>query len=182
MQIYKITLPNGKIYIGQTIHNDIKLRTGNDLGSYYCNTLLYMDIMIHGPKNIKVETLESNIQTQETLDEREVYWINHFRSWDHLIGYNIQTGGKKAKNNYKDPYYASREYKELRQKYVELYRIYKDNIRHLFIKTKYANKYSHMKRGKITKEELDTWYSTTKQQIIDNARNEFIKAISSLNP
>lgn len=182
MQIYKITLPNGKIYIGQTIHDDIKIRTGNDLGNYHGNALLYIDIMIHGPANVKIKTLEPNIQTQENLNEREIYWINHFRSWDHLIGYNIESGGKKAKNKYKDPYYNSLEYKELHRKYIKSYKIYKNNTKYINDKLGYSKKRSLVYRGKITKEEFDTWYSTTKQQIIDNARNEFIKAISSLNP
>lgn len=180
MQIYKITLPNGKIYIGQTCNDNIKLRTGNDLGNYHGNTLFYIDLMIYGPGNAKIETIESNIQSQDVLDKREVYWINYLKSWNHLVGYNIQIGGKNPGSIYKDPYYTSPEYNKLRKNYEELYRKYKDSIRNIPIKVGYNQKRSLIYRGKISKEEFNTWYSVTKQQIINNARNEFIKSISLL--
>jgi group I intron endonuclease len=73
--IYKITNPNGRIYIGQTTNiktrwNKYKKLTCKDQPSIYSSLKKY------GPENHVFEIIEEcNINI---LDEREIYWGEHF--------------------------------------------------------------------------------------------------------
>jgi group I intron endonuclease len=83
MIIYKTTnLKNGKIYIGQTKHPDNKRYLGS-------GTYIKKSIKKYGRKNFLRETLEV-CNTQQELNERELYWINKLNSTDKLIGYNVK--------------------------------------------------------------------------------------------
>lgn len=83
--VYKTTnLINGKIYIGKkTGEND------NYLGS---GSILALAINKYGKEKFKIEILEE-CESEDHLNEREIYWINFFNSRDRLIGYNITKGG-----------------------------------------------------------------------------------------
>lgn len=84
MVIYKTTNKvNNKIYVGK--HN--RLRTGY-LGS---GLLLKNAIKKYGSKNFEQEILE--YCTKETVNEREIYWIEKLQSQNLNIGYNISSGG-----------------------------------------------------------------------------------------
>ena len=93
--IYKHTnIHNGKIYIGQT-KRSAKSRWANGNGynnnKYFKNAILKYswDGFIH-------EIIEDNIPTLEVANEREIYWINYFRSYigfDDCNGYNLTKGG-----------------------------------------------------------------------------------------
>jgi group I intron endonuclease len=83
MIVYKTTnLINGKIYVGQDLHNDQKY-----LGS---GIALQHAIQKYGRENFLKETLEV-CNSKEELDSREVYWIDKLNSIE--IGYNIAHGG-----------------------------------------------------------------------------------------
>lgn len=86
MQIYKTTnIINGKIYIGQNLTDD-----PNYLGS---GTLLWRAIKKYGIQNFEKEILEQ-IDDRNLVDEREIYWINYYRSILSLkYIYNITNGG-----------------------------------------------------------------------------------------
>src|SRR3989304_5091048 len=89
MVIYIITnLVNGKIYIGQ----DSKNR------SWYfgSGSVLNLAIEKYGKENFKKEILES-CNSQEQLNEREIYWIRFYNSRNRKIGYNISEGGGGCK-------------------------------------------------------------------------------------
>lgn len=181
MNIYKITLPNNKFYIGQTIQDDIKLRTGNDLGGYSANTLFYIDIMIFGPENTQVEFIEKDIATQEKLDEREIYWINTLQSWNHKIGYNISGGGKLHSHPVIDPYYKTTEYKELLHLYRNMYRKYRSDLMKVNneMKPLLQKAYPSHRRGKTPQTSMEELLS-----IREGKRNEvrlkFIKEMHLL--
>jgi len=88
MIIYKTTnLLNGKIYIGQDRNNN-----KNYLGS---GKLLKKAIKKYGKDNFKKEILEE-CQSEEDLNDREVFWISQYNSTNRDIGYNISDGSKEG--------------------------------------------------------------------------------------
>lgn len=86
MQIYKITnMINGKIYIGKN-----STSKPNYMGS---GVILNEAKLKYGIQNFIKDIIEDNIKDIDTLNEREVYWINYYNSQDRNIGYNITEGG-----------------------------------------------------------------------------------------
>lgn len=89
--IYKITnTTNGKCYIGQS--RDIKARWAKHLSSYksYPEWELYKAFKKYGIGAFSFEVIEEC--TIEELNEREIYWIAHFDSFNN--GYNMTLGGE----------------------------------------------------------------------------------------
>src|SRR6056300_236150 len=91
--IYKITSPSGKVYVGQTIRSFEK-RVAEHKRESSCCTLIKRAIDKYGDE-MNYELIEDNVP-QEQLDEREIYWINHFNSLA-PNGYNCTTGGQFTK-------------------------------------------------------------------------------------
>lgn len=94
--IYKITnLINGKIYIGQSV--DIDKRIKDHFWKARCkkdvsyNSALHSAIRKYGEQNFKYEVLEEC--TVDVIDERERYYIQKFKSLS-PSGYNILVGGQ----------------------------------------------------------------------------------------
>jgi hypothetical protein len=88
--IYKITSPSGKVYVGQTMRSfEERIRNHQRKGSE-CPAISRA-IQKYGD-GMKYEIIEENVP-QEQLDEREIYWINHFNSLA-PNGYNLTTGGQ----------------------------------------------------------------------------------------
>lgn len=87
--IYKHTLPNQKVYIGQTC--DIKRRWR--ASSYVGNCLFYNAIQKYGWENITHEILEDNL-TLEEANEKEKYYITLYQSTNRQYGYNLRAGGE----------------------------------------------------------------------------------------
>jgi len=85
-EIYKITSPTNKIYIGQSINCDNRktyYRTLNCKGQ----PKLYHSLQKHGWENHMFEIIEhTNIP-----NEREIYWINYYNSVNN--GLNCSLGG-----------------------------------------------------------------------------------------
>lgn len=89
--IYKITnTTNGKCYIGQS--RDIEARWAKHLSAYksYPEWELYRAFKKYGIGAFSFEVIEEC--TIEELNEREIYWIAHFDSFNN--GYNMTLGGK----------------------------------------------------------------------------------------
>ena len=87
--IYKTTnLINNKIYIGQK-------KSDKFLGESYLGSgkILKEAIEKYGENNFNVVLLES-IDDVSFMDEREIYWIDYFKSTDPNIGYNLSEGGR----------------------------------------------------------------------------------------
>lgn len=95
--IYKFTNNiNGKIYIGQAIHiyrryNAHKNSASNPYSNVY-NYPLYRAIRKYGFDNFSFDILEEC--DADMLDDREIYWIAQYRSFDPEIGYNLTRGGQ----------------------------------------------------------------------------------------
>lgn len=93
--IYKITCNvTGKCYIGQTIQRpeerwrDHKKFAENNLNEQFH---FYRAIRKYGWENFTREIIESGIPTKEELNEREIYWIDFYNSYED--GYNSTHGG-----------------------------------------------------------------------------------------
>ena len=88
--IYKITSPSGKVYVGQTVRSFEQRIKEHKMPSSGC-PLIKRAIDKYGDQ-MNYESIEDNIP-QERLDEREIYWINHFNSLA-PDGYNCNSGGQ----------------------------------------------------------------------------------------
>jgi group I intron endonuclease len=94
--IYKITNPNGKIYIGQSI--DIEKRW-----QYYKSqshnrkdkqNKLFNSLNKYGSNNHLFEIIEEC--TLEQLNEREIYWGNYYNCTNPDVGLNLRELGKQG--------------------------------------------------------------------------------------
>lgn len=91
--IYKITNNiNNKLYIGKT-ERSIEERWGEHCrhASKYQNIPLYRAIQKYGKDNFVIEIIEEC--TKEMIDEREIFWINHYNTYEGE-GYNCTGGGE----------------------------------------------------------------------------------------
>lgn len=87
---------NNKVYIGQTIQNNLNDRWKNGLGYKTC-TYFYYAIQKYGWDNFEHIVLEqSDNWTQEELDQREQYYIHLYQSNNPQYGYNITKGGQNS--------------------------------------------------------------------------------------
>lgn len=90
--IYKITNTiNNKCYIGQAVDIEKRLREHQIGRKARTNTHLSNAIKKYGIENFTFETLEEC--SIEELDEREIFWINYFKTIDSNMLYNIAEGG-----------------------------------------------------------------------------------------
>lgn len=89
--IYKIINDiNDKIYIGQTTRT-IKERWKEHLTTNKRQDLpIYRAFNKYGKEHFQIEIIEEC--ENQFLDEREIYWINHFDSYE--MGYNASIGGE----------------------------------------------------------------------------------------
>lgn len=97
--IYKLTSPNGRIYIGQTKNvyerwdTYRKIKTG---WQTVFQKALYYSICKYGWDNFSTKVIER--VEEELADEREVYWIAHYkcnrRRYPQNNGLNLTDGGK----------------------------------------------------------------------------------------
>lgn len=95
--IYKLTFPNGKVYIGQTSRNL------NKRLSDHCNESFNIK-KITKFNNLKANairkymTFDVNILYQgEDLDNQEIKFIEEFKSTNKNFGYNLESGGNLNK-------------------------------------------------------------------------------------
>ena len=93
--IYKITSKhNGKIYIGQS--QDIYTRWKQHWKEVKSgsNTYLHNTMRKYGKDNFEYEIIEKC--GQDVINEREIYWISYYDSFNN--GFNLTTGGDGVKN------------------------------------------------------------------------------------
>jgi len=89
--IYKLTAPNGKIYVGQTTNLPKRMAQYSWAG---CRgqSYLYSAIVKYGWDNFTNEVIGVGY-SQSELDLLEIQAIKDLRSTDHAVGYNIACGG-----------------------------------------------------------------------------------------
>ena len=101
-KIYMRISPNNEKYIGQTAKSE-HIRWKEHIRNAYLetrpdiyNTPLSQAIRKYGGDAFSVVILESDIKTDETLNEREEYWIKKYRTtiFDNQKGLNVTIGGR----------------------------------------------------------------------------------------
>lgn len=86
---------NGNKYVGQTVMPLNKRWLAHIQESKtFSERPLYRAINKYGLDNFNIKVLEET--TEDKLSEREIYWIEHFNSYNR--GYNATTGGESNKN------------------------------------------------------------------------------------
>lgn len=93
--IYKITDPNGAIYIGKS--KNWNLNKGGRFFFYKkakCSDQLriYNSIMFWGFDKLKIEILE-HVKNKEDINDREIFYISKFNSYKGKHGMNLTPGG-----------------------------------------------------------------------------------------
>lgn len=91
---------NGKVYIGQTCQKP-EDRWQNGKG-YQHNPLFYNAIQKYGWDGFEHEIIEREIQTQEEANQKEIYYISYYNSYEE--GYNLTKGGNNAEHRGKSVY------------------------------------------------------------------------------
>lgn len=88
--IYKITNKvNNKVYIGKTIRN-ISFRYGNNMNSLFLrhhNDHLKKSMLKYGFDSFVIDVVEDGISDEDIID-REVFYINKYKSYNPDYGYN----------------------------------------------------------------------------------------------
>lgn len=94
--IYKIENKiNGKIYIGQSIAIKTRWRQHRyEAQTGESQAPLYLALRKYGIENFSFEVLEEC--PQELLNEKEIFWIAHYKSNDRDFGYNVLAGGQNG--------------------------------------------------------------------------------------
>jgi group I intron endonuclease len=86
--IYKITNPNGKIYIGQSVNIKERKLQYKYLSKYSLGRKIYNSLKKYGWEQHIFEIIEEC--SLEQLDEREIYWGGHFNVLEN--GLNLKLG------------------------------------------------------------------------------------------
>jgi len=99
MLIYKITnAVNNKVYIGQTT-NTLKYRFDQHLRETASlkrkNTYFHNAIEKYGIENFVVEKIDE-AETIEELNQKEIFWIEFYKSNQKQFGYNLDSGGENC--------------------------------------------------------------------------------------
>lgn len=92
--IYKITnLVNGKSYIGKTSKTLDQRFTEHKIEAFRSRAEkrpLYSAMRKYGIENFKIELIEDNL-SDDLINEREIYWIEFYKTYHN--GYNATIGG-----------------------------------------------------------------------------------------
>jgi len=152
-KIYKLVSPSNKIYIGKTKNLEIRLKKHASLAASGINRHLYDAIRKYRIENFTVSIIEENLN-QIQSNEREIFWIDYYKSTDRSVGYNMTPGGDVLIN------YSIEEKKEIWKK-QGLARKGKTRSPEFREKMKIASKirennYSEEKRKEISKKISDT--------------------------
>lgn len=94
--IYKITcVANNKVYIGQSIDIETRIidHTRRLKTNKHKNIYLQNAWNKYSEADFKFDIAEVCVADYSVLNEREIYWINHFNSLDKDCGFNLASGG-----------------------------------------------------------------------------------------
>ena len=98
MHIYKITnLVNGKIYIGQTVQKNPKMRWYAHLADARRGKKSYLldSIRKHGKDSFVWKVVDNAVCINE-LNTKEEYWLNYYRKQGITVYNNREAGGNKT--------------------------------------------------------------------------------------
>ena len=93
MLIYMIeNILNGKFYIGKTVKTvQVRFKQHIQCAKKRINRKLYDAMNHYGIDKFVVHVIEDNIQSEDILNEREIYWIAKLNAIEN--GYNMAEGG-----------------------------------------------------------------------------------------
>lgn len=102
--IYKVTFPNGKVYIGQTTKALQKRKKQHEYtckvkkeGKYISNQPFHKALRVSNFEDIKWEEIDK-AENKEELNNKEIYYIEKYQSslrFKNSNGYNLDLGGNK---------------------------------------------------------------------------------------
>lgn len=94
--IYKLTAPNGKIYIGQTINLKARFSVYSRSDRRKNKSSINYSIIKYGWDSFLKEILFEGECTIDELNDLEVKYISKYNSTDSSIGLNLMVGGKNG--------------------------------------------------------------------------------------
>ena len=166
--IYKITnIINNKCYVGQStdVIKRIQKHIKTLLSGTNRNEHLQNSYNKYGTGNFTIEIIEEC--TKECLDEREIFWIDYYKSYDPQYGYNKTKGGTGG-NSYLEV--ADEECKEkIKNKLSESK---KGEGNPLYGAHCYTNGIviKYIKDDEVAKYELNGWYKGVPNHIREKER------------
>jgi group I intron endonuclease len=180
--IYKITNPKGKIYIGQSVNIEKRwyvYKNKINLNSKSIGIKLFRSLNKYTSDEHIFEIIEEI--SIEQLNEREIFWINHYNSINK--GLNIKEGGSRGKHNLKtieiirSKAIGRKLSKETKEKISKSKIGNKYNLgRKHSDKIKQQEKYKNRKKGKITYERNKKISEKNSKPILQYDKyNNFIK-------
>lgn len=100
--IYKITSPNGKVYVGKTYN------LKNRISDYRCKrhrskkSIIISSIKLYGWESHKFEVIEVVIDS--LMNDREIYWIDKLQTYaySYANGMNLTRGGDGQRHSWKN--------------------------------------------------------------------------------
>lgn len=135
--IYKITnIKNNKIYVGKTKHS-LAIRFAQHV---YASehprrndrSILHAAIRKYGKEAFQIELLE-RCDTEQSLNERERFWIKCLNAQDSEIGYNLADGGQGGLGG---PHFAGHRHSEQTKEQMSKSRVGDKNAN-------YGNRWHH---------------------------------------
>lgn len=163
-QVYLITnIVNGKVYVGQTSRRNgdgyIKRFKIHLWESKKLKTKrLAMAIRKYGEDKFVVELIEDNIPSSK-INEREIYWIDYYKSFDNRIGYNMTLGGTGVKG-YEFPIEVKEKLKKSTYNYMQQLKQNKEEFEKRNNKISYSLKSKHMKLTEEQKKKISDFAKT----------------------
>lgn len=157
--IYKITINDYYIYIGQSVN--IEGRWSDHLSELKRNKKSYntkfQNVFNKYPNTIKFEIIEEC--DVDKLDEREMYWIDCYKSYNTNHGLNMSIGGECGSRKYRTVEEAEAAALEKRKEY---YKVHKKELKEYF--KQYAKKY-YQNNNNVFREKRRNWYENNKGRL-----------------
>ena len=171
--IYKVTNKiNGKVYIGQSV--DIGRRWHEHMAAKD-DIYFHKAIQKYGVENFEWEVIEKC--KKKDLDEREIYWIEYYDSFNK--GYNCTKGGEGVSDGEDhprwkggvslDPEYSKQYYKEnkekINEKVKEYYKDNKDKAKKYYEAHKEELKEKQKEYNEVNKEKIKQYREANKEEL-----------------
>lgn len=194
--IYKVTAPNGKVYIGQT-KNPRKRKSNYKYDKFKNQIKLWNSCQAHNWNPADTfQIIEECFVETKIIDEREIYWINFYDSYKN--GLNCTSGGSWGKG-YQHTDEAKQKIREFRQgkklsesskekvRIAKLGTIMSDEAKQKMSEAKFnmsdetKEKIGNAHKGKILSVETKEKMSLAKKQISDETKKKMRQAKSGIN-
>jgi len=180
--IYKLSFPNGKIYIGQTKQQfRTRMRDYKNLRSSVGRCVKYA-IIKYKWENVKQEILYRT--TEEFIDNLEIETIAKYNSTNRKFGYNIEIGGSSNKIGFKGRKHSEHSKKLISKSHIDVsgknnpmfgVHRYGENA------PNYGNKHSNETKEKQRRAKLGTINIKNYKSVnVYTKNNEFIKMFKSI--